>query len=81
MNVKFKIKEDKIPLELKKGEAIVYYRAEKKTRGLMLACPKCGYASTGPHVYNVETKTLTKSIKCAKCKWHGHLKNGIFKTV
>lgn len=63
--------------DLNKGEACVYRRSDK-THGLVLACPICGHAGGGPHKYDPFTKSLKPSIRCGRCKFHGHLRNGAF---
>jgi len=88
------IKIDAYPDELVRGECLLFIRHEDKTDrmkitsyGLIVCCPKCGRASSGPHVYDPETKTLHPSLVCnsvtdgIKCDYHGWLKNGVFSEI
>jgi len=49
---------------------------------LIIVCPACGQKTSGRHLYNPETVSLTPSIvhdkKLGGCGYHGYLTNGIF---
>lgn len=71
--------------QMVKGDAIICTREvqEKKqpagSKTLIICCPQCGFtAYHEPHNYNEETKTLTPSLKCLNCDFHGYLDNGVF---
>lgn len=76
--IEFKIVQEKMPWELKPGEAIQVMQDGKL--GLILCCPVCGKSASGNHQWDAETKTLTPSIvhDIDGCGWHGHLTNGKF---
>ncbi len=81
--VLLKIRNDTVNrFDLNKGEAIEYNRNDK-TKGLIIACPQCGYPASGPHEYDPETQTLKPSLICGAegCNYHGHLKNRYFDKV
>lgn len=71
------IKQEKYPEELLANEGIVYSRNDG-TLGLIMRCPKCNQITTGAHIYNRETNSLTPSLR-HPCGYHGYLTNGEFK--
>lgn len=90
MEVNFILREDAdIPYQdhLSKGECVLYVRCEDSndkdkvtSYGLIMCCPKCGKVSSGPHKYNIETKSLSPSIVhgIEGCGFHGYLTDGIY---
>jgi transcription elongation factor Elf1 len=85
--VKLKIRQSAAPEDLGKGEGIIFTRRDPlrsyamESEGLVFGCPRCAHVSTGEHKYDRATKTLTPSIICGKCGYHGKLINGIFNKV
>jgi len=86
--VKLVIKQDAGPDALDRGEAIIFTKRDPQqsyameSEGLVFGCPQCGHVvSSGDHKYDRRAQTLTPSIGCQKCGYHGHLKNGIFDNV
>ena len=73
------IAQEKYPEELLPNEVIVYSRSDG-TFGLIMRCPKCNQVTTGTHLYNKDTKSLTPSL-VHPCGYHGYLTNGEFKDV
>lgn len=71
--------------DLGKSEGCVYKKGSINNIlsgfGLILGCPKCGFVSTGTHFYDIRKKTLTPSIVCSNCDYHGFLTNGEFTDV
>jgi hypothetical protein len=70
-------------LLLNKGDGLIFqFSRDDDKCGLIIVCPKCGKVTSGRHIYNPETKSLTPSIVHNKdlggCGWHGWLTNGIF---
>lgn len=82
MNIPLNLVDDN-DLLLNKGDGLIFTDGDKL--GLIIVCPKCGKKTSGRHIYNKETRSLTPSIvhnqELGGCGYHGYLTNGVFTEV
>lgn len=76
---------DTDPEDMVKGDVFIMTRSQSEGKcpagssTIVSACPQCGFvAYHAPHIYDHNTRSVTPSLRCLQCDFHGHLTNGVF---